>query len=99
MVSFRFDEIEHISGVPKRGATFEDMQRYFKCRDGQHASNLIQDDCNDRGIRYPVTCSQPPCNNCNAFPGKNFTRKVGVEGFIIISLQSLLLSINITSLF
>ena len=57
------------------------MQRYFKCRDGQHASNLIQDNCNDRGIRYPVTCSHPPCDNCNAFPGKNLTRKVWVEGF------------------
>lgn len=61
-------------GVPKQVAMLQDLQRYFKCKDGHQIYNIVQRDCNDRGIQYPQFCSVEPCDNCDAFPGNTFNK-------------------------
>ena len=57
--------MKDIVGVEPFKATYEDFQRMFKCH------NLHIRDCNDKGLRFPVKCSVPPCDNCNPqFVGK-----------------------------
>ena len=49
----------HVCGVRPLDATRNDFQRYFKCKD-KH-----ENECNKKGLRFPVECSEPPCNQCN----------------------------------
>ena len=59
-----YPELEMITGEKPQYATFEDFQRYFKCK------NVQRDSCNDRGLDFPLTCSFPPCDQCS----------IGLEG-------------------
>ncbi|CAK0825836.1 unnamed protein product [Prorocentrum cordatum] len=47
-----------ISGVDLSQGTYEDFQRMYKCL------NLNAYDCNDLGLDFPTTCSEPPCDAC-----------------------------------
>ena len=51
--------IKEISGVTYGDATFQDFQRFYKCK------GLAKGDCNDKGLQLPITCSYPPCNQCS----------------------------------
>ena len=64
-----FFGIEKICGVRLEEALINDIQRYYKCKDG-FLPKVIQSDCNDKGMQFPVICSSPPCDTCAAFPGK-----------------------------
>merc|ERR1712136_116806 len=57
-----YDSMEDKCGVSVGDATFEDFQRLFKCED------IAKNDCNDRGLQYPTTCSVSPCNVCTISP-------------------------------
>ena len=60
-----YKDMKKQTGVEPRDGSFEDFQRIFKCN-GIHAN-----DCNNNGLRFPLTCSYPPCNTCNENqPGK-----------------------------
>merc|ERR1712061_296992 len=47
-----------ISGVNLTQATYQDFQRMYKCL------KLNAPDCHDKGLDFPSTCSNPPCNAC-----------------------------------
>ena len=66
-----FFDFEKITGVNLQGASKNDIQRYFKCKDG-FLPKLIQSECNDRGLQFPASCSSEPCDGCSAFPGMCF---------------------------
>lgn len=57
-----YDSMKDKCGVSVEDATFEDFQRLFKCE------NIAKNDCNDRGLQYPTTCSVYPCNVCTISP-------------------------------
>ena len=60
-----YKNMEKITGVEYRSASFEDFQRYFKCMDRRN------EDCNSKGLQFPLKCTYPPCNMCTKNqPGK-----------------------------
>merc|ERR1719414_414008 len=50
--------MEMTCGVLVQDATFEDFQRLFKCE------GINSKYCNDQGLKFPTTCTKPPCNIC-----------------------------------
>ena len=48
-----------VCGVRPLDATQNDFQRYFKCK------NIHPEDCNDKGLEFPTSCSVPPCDQCS----------------------------------
>lgn len=56
-----------ITGVDVFHATFNDAQRYLKCKP------IKKEDCNDKGLQFPITCSCPPCEQCSATPCQGLT--------------------------
>ena len=62
-----------ISGVAFHDGTFEDFQRYFKCK------NVHPEKCNDAGLQFPTKCSVPPCNQCSVDQGiRNLSKKYNI---------------------
>ena len=60
-----YKDMEKITGVEPRNATFEDLQRIFKC------NGVWSKDCNSKGLQFPLKCTYPPCNLCTKnHPGK-----------------------------
>ena len=51
--------MRRICGVNVPEATRNDYQRYFMCTRIESAS------CIDKGLKFPTTCSVPPCNQCS----------------------------------
>ena len=55
-----YDGMKKKTGVELRYATYEDFQRLFKCK------GIWKEDCNEKGLEFPLLCSYPPCDNCEA---------------------------------
>ena len=53
-----YPKISKVTGVTVQDATYEDFQRYFKCK------KVHRYECNDKGLPFPKRCSTPPCNSC-----------------------------------
>ena len=53
-----YPEMKKVTGSEPKDASFEDFQREFKCKD------VAKNDCNGKGLQFPLTCSSPPCNQC-----------------------------------
>ena len=62
--------MNEICGITLKDATFEDFQRYIKCE------NYANSDCNEKGLRFPATCSTPPCDRCSIDNSGNKVNKV-----------------------
>ena len=54
---------EKITGVSLRRASFNDVRKYFKCKDG-FLPKLIQSECNDKGLQFLHNT-----DGCADFPG------------------------------
>ena len=54
-----YASMEETCGVSVEDASYEDLQRYFKCK------NINPEDCNDRGLSFPSTCTMPLCDVCS----------------------------------
>jgi len=57
-----YPNMEETCGVSVKDASFEDLQRYFKCK------NVNSIDCNDKGLLFPKICTSPPCDVCTIVP-------------------------------
>ena len=53
-----YSSLEATCGVSVQAASYEDFQRLFKCK------NINANDCNEKGLTYPTTCTALPCNVC-----------------------------------
>ena len=59
-----YEGMKKITGVELRYGTYEDFQRLYTCK------GIWKEDCNDKGLEFPILCSYPPCDNCKAIiPG------------------------------
>ena len=54
-----YQDMFYVCGVRPLDATQNDFQRYFKCK------NIHPEDCNDKGLEFPTSCSVPPCDQCS----------------------------------
>ena len=54
---------EKITGKSLRRASFKDIVKFFKCKDG-FLPKLIQSECNDKGLQFLY-----PNDGCADFPG------------------------------
>lgn len=54
-----YSNMRKVTGVDIASATMEDFQRLFKC-DG-----IQSEDCNNRGLKFPKSCTVPPCSKCS----------------------------------
>ena len=68
-----YGNIKKIAGVEPRDASFEDLQRAFRCNEKNNPT--IEKECNAKGLEFPLKCTYPPCNTCNVKqPGKYFQK-------------------------
>ena len=66
-----YGNIKKTTGVEPRDASFEDLQRTFRCNDGENPT--IEKECVSKGLEFPLKCTYPPCNTCSVKqPGKYF---------------------------
>ena len=68
-----YGNIKKITGVEPRDASFEDLQRAFRCNEEENST--IEKECNTKGLEFPLKCTYPPCNTCSVKqPGKYFQK-------------------------
>ena len=53
-----YEQMELMCGVAAKDATFKDFHRLVKCL------NLFPNECPDKSLVFPKTCSSPPCDVC-----------------------------------
>ena len=66
-----YHDMKDVAGVSAISSSRNDIQRYFTCKDIQKA------DCDDKGLTFPATCSEPPCNQC--YPGNINNKRIKHE--------------------
>ena len=65
-----FKDMKEVTGLEHRYASFEDFQRYFKCK------KLEKENCNNKGLEFPMLCSYPPCDTCVADISGNYLKGI-----------------------
>lgn len=65
-----YKDMKEVTGLEYRYASFEDFQRYFKCKE------LEKEKCNDKGLEFPMICSNPPCDTCVTNISGNYLKRI-----------------------
>ena len=53
-----YPQMPIVTGVLAKNATYEDFQRVFYCL------HLEENECFNKGLQLPRSCSHPPCDRC-----------------------------------